>query len=99
MRVPVYAGGPSSLSPAGERGNSVCGGRSSFRMTKYFVGPSIGIKGFFIQGGAHIGRRQELTNGFAIDDVIPDKYPGVPLTRAWHAKFGLAVTYRIPLPK
>ena len=69
------------------------------KQVEYFVGPSLGINGFFVQGGAHIGRRQELANGFAIDDVIPDKYPGVPLARTWRTKFALAVTYKIPLPK
>ena len=27
------------------------------KQVEYFVGPSLGINGFFIQGGAHIGRR------------------------------------------
>jgi hypothetical protein len=64
---------------------------------EFFTGVSLGIGGFYLSGGAHIGHGLEPGGGFRIGDTLPNDIKTVPLVKPWKPGFGFAVTYRIPI--
>ena len=46
---------------------------------------------------AHIGRETFLTDGVYVGEKLGSGPPALPTANTWTAKFGLAITYRIPI--
>jgi hypothetical protein len=70
------------------------------KVLEYFVGGGLIIHGQLgIEVGRHIGSLQQPTNGFALDDVLPEKVTTVPTTRERTGAFAIGFTFKVPLPK
>lgn len=66
---------------------------------EYFMGGALGIKDIYLQFGGHVGRWQELGNGFVIGDAVPEKFPAAaPIERRYSIRPAFGVSYRLPLP-
>lgn len=66
---------------------------------EYFIGGALGFKNVYLQFGGHVGRWQELGNGFIIGDAVPDKFPAVaPIERRYSVRPAFGLSYKLPLP-
>lgn len=65
---------------------------------EFFLGGALGLNNAYVQVGGHVGRWQELGNGFLIGETVPASFPGVPIERRYTMRLGIGISYRLPLP-
>jgi hypothetical protein len=68
------------------------------KQVEYFLGVSGSIRDVFISVGRHYARQQALANGFAVNDLVPEKFAGLPVVRRSENDWSLVLSYRLPLP-
>jgi hypothetical protein len=64
---------------------------------EFAVGPSVGIGGWRVFAGVHIGREDNLAGGLTVGSQIPLN-ASLPIDHTWSYGFAAGVTYAVPLP-
>lgn len=64
---------------------------------EFAAGVSLSVRNFVISPMAHFGRDLRLTNGLALGEQLGSSPPALSTERYWVGKFGIAVSYRLPI--
>jgi hypothetical protein len=63
----------------------------------FATGLTFGYRSFMITPLLHFGRDLRLTNGLALGEQLGSGPPSLSTERYWVRKFGIAITYRLPI--
>lgn len=64
----------------------------------FAFGPSLQYGSVIFTPAVHYGRQTELTSGVQVNDQLGSSPPSLPTNNPYKFGYGLAVTYRLPLP-
>ena len=76
--------------------NAGLGANLTTKTADYAAGLGFRFRDVLFVPAVHIGRENQLTNGLAVGQMLGSSPPALPAGTSFVAKFGLAVTYRVP---